>query len=463
MTMGMLIISRFLALSHAAAETFVAGLWEGLLLVAAAALSLRLLPRMTASARFAVWALTFLLSLALPLLRLPFHSAPAPVALPVPSAPLHLSQAWSSAIIAFWVALALTRTSQLLAQVLHLRRLWLRAVPVMAQGSGSRRFCAGRRTAELCTSTDVESPGVIGFFSPRLLIPASMFPQLGEQELNQIALHECAHLKRGDDWSNLLQKIALLLFPLNPAAFWLDRRLGLERELACDAAVVRSTAAPTTYARCLARLAEHRLRARGFALALSARGRQSELGRRIEVLLSPAHPSSSLQAAASFSILAAVLTVSSLAVVHAPQLISFTQTAPTLQAQASVAPRLSHAMAEIPQSPRVIAAQPVAFRRRSQPKPALASAVFSPSRAPGSTAAYSPGLRRFSATRVRTVSAVETAARPRMVLAGETGRRKSSGHPAPSAAVPAVYTVPYDLSSSYAAVPFGDGWLIIQL
>ncbi len=61
---------------------------------------------------------------------------------------------------------------------------------------------------------------------------------------------------------NLLQKIALVLFPLNPALLWVDRRLSLERELACDAGVVASTAAPFDYAHCLTRLAEHRLHRR---------------------------------------------------------------------------------------------------------------------------------------------------------------------------------------------------------
>ena len=39
-------------------------------------------------------------------------------------------------------------------------------------------------------------------------------------------------------------KVALALFPLNPALFWVDRQLSLERELACDAGVVTATAAP---------------------------------------------------------------------------------------------------------------------------------------------------------------------------------------------------------------------------
>jgi hypothetical protein len=47
-------------------------------------------------------------------------------------------------------------------------------------------------------------------------------------------LHEMEHLRRGDDWTNLLQKLSLVVFPLNPALIWIERQLCLERELACD-------------------------------------------------------------------------------------------------------------------------------------------------------------------------------------------------------------------------------------
>ena len=56
-------------------------------------------------------------------------------------------------------------------------------------------------------------------------------------------MHEMEHLRRGDDWTNLLQKAGLVFFPLNPASFWVERRLCAERELACDDCVLRSSGA----------------------------------------------------------------------------------------------------------------------------------------------------------------------------------------------------------------------------
>jgi beta-lactamase regulating signal transducer with metallopeptidase domain len=462
--MNLLMTPRLLVLSHVAAQTFVTSVWQGLLLVALVFLSLRLLPPMAASMRFVVWAITFLLSIALPLLRLPSHSATSLAALPASAAPLHVNPAWGTAIVVLWLTLALTRTAQLLAQARHLRRLWLSATPVLDKDSDLRELRAGRRIAELCTSTEVESPNVIGFFSPRLLIPAALFTQLSEQELDQIVLHECAHLKRGDDWSNLLQKIALAVFPLNPAAFWLDRRLSLERELACDATVVRSTAAPLAYARCLARLAEHRLRCQDFALALSARGRQSGLAHRVQILLAPAKMPSSLLAGASLCMLMVVLIVSSLSVAHAPQLISFTGAAPAVEQQASYhSLHLNPASAEAPQVAEITAGPGVVAVRYIRSKPVLANAAVASADTLSGAQPLGSVLRRLPITRVRTVSAIGSSTQPRVALADRAVRRKSTIHSTPTEAIPAVFMIPNDLPPSYAAVPFGNGWLILQL
>ena len=144
------------------------------------------------------------------------------------------------------------------------------------------------RRAEVCVSDEVDRPSVIGFFAPKILIPSWLLEKLTKDELRQIVLHEAGHLGRADDWMNLVQKIALVVFPLNPALAWVERRLCFERELACDERVLGAGGAdaPRTYAACLVTLAEHRLgRRRGMALSLGALGRESELGQRVRRIL----------------------------------------------------------------------------------------------------------------------------------------------------------------------------------
>ncbi len=54
---------------------------------------------------------------------------------------------------------------------------------------------------------------MIGFFAPRILIPEWLYLRLTPGELEQVVLHEAEHLRRRDDWTNLLQKLAWFCFP----------------------------------------------------------------------------------------------------------------------------------------------------------------------------------------------------------------------------------------------------------
>ena len=126
------------------------------------------------------------------------------------------------------------------------------------------------RCADLCTSSEVERPSVFGFFRPRVLLPEALLERLTPSELRQVVMHEMEHLRRGDDWTNLLQKLALVVFPLNPAMLWVERRLCAERELACDDGVLRASAGRKAYAICLTRLAEYSMLRRSFSLVLGA-------------------------------------------------------------------------------------------------------------------------------------------------------------------------------------------------
>jgi hypothetical protein len=83
--------------------------------------------------------------------------------------------------------------------------------------------------------------------------------ELSLEELNQIVLHEVAHLRRWDDWTNLAQKIIRSLFFFHPAVWWIEKQVSLEREMACDDAVLATTARPRAYAECLTHLAEKSL------------------------------------------------------------------------------------------------------------------------------------------------------------------------------------------------------------
>jgi beta-lactamase regulating signal transducer with metallopeptidase domain len=273
-------------LTRLATGGLVAAVWQGILLAAAAGLGLRLLPKTPAAVRFAIWFAVFLVVTALPMVSLLPHTAGV-AQTAGRSAWLTLDARWSLAITAAWVVASLVRASTLAIAAFRVRALWKRATPVELQTTGVQ--ATGSRRAQLCTSDEVDRPTVIGFFSPKILIPDWLLEKLTAAELEQIVLHESGHLGRADDWMNLLQKIALVVFPLNPALAWVERRLCFERELAVDERVLHSLAgrsgAAKAYAACLTTLAEHRLGRRGLTLALGALGRESELGRRVVRIL----------------------------------------------------------------------------------------------------------------------------------------------------------------------------------
>ena len=186
----------------------------------------------------------------------------------------------------------------------------------------------------LCASDEVERPSVCGFFRPRILAPPDLLAELSQEELQQVVIHEMEHLRRGDDWTNLLQKICLVLFPIHPVLLWVERRVCAERELACDDSVLRSSCGRKAYARCLTHLAEHAMVRRGYALVLGAWERRSELVRRVHrILRRPTEGMSAWRAKLVTAGLMAAVLAGTAALARCPQLVSFAPAAEsTMQA-----------------------------------------------------------------------------------------------------------------------------------
>jgi len=169
----------------------------------------------------------------------------------------------------------------------------------------------------------LDRPSVIGFLSPRILVPEWLMARLTPGELEQVVLHEAEHLRRRDDWTNLVQKLALVTFPLNPGLVWMEHRLCREREMACDEGVVRITNAPRAYAACLANLAERGLERRAEALSLGAWSRRSELVYRVHGILLKKRGLNKAAAGALLCAVGCALVAGSVEMARCPQLVAF--------------------------------------------------------------------------------------------------------------------------------------------
>jgi beta-lactamase regulating signal transducer with metallopeptidase domain len=310
--------------SSAAAPIAVAALWQGIIVACGLALCLRLAPRISSAHRFLIWAAGFVALAALPFLPQVWGVAPAGVISGASAGGAVLSAKpwlsfdlrWSLAIGAFWIVASLARAADLVVHSYRLRRLWQSAVPVEVRAWGRRR-------TEICTTTQLDRPSVIGFFAPRILIPEWLFKRLTPGELDQIVLHEAEHLRRSDDWTNLLQKLCLVVFPLNAGLWWIERQLSKTREMACDEGVIKITRAPRAYAACLTSLAERGLERRAEALSLGAWQRRPELVHRVHSILRRGRTLHPVAAGAVLAALGGGLSVVTIGFAHCPQLVAF--------------------------------------------------------------------------------------------------------------------------------------------
>ncbi len=341
------------AFSKAAAPVLVTSLWQGGLVALCLAVCLRLTPRTAASLRFALWAMAFVLLVALGFLPGLMHltglrnvhesSGLESAAAAVGNKPwLEFDIRWSVVLVGLWASASVYRAADLLFHGWILRKLWKTARPVADESCNAvASLCAETRRAQLCMTDEIERPSVIGFLAPRVLIPSWLMERLTPVELEQVVLHETEHLRRGDDWTNLFQKLALVVFPLNPALIWMDRKLCLEREMACDEGVVARTRAPRAYAACLTRLAERGVERRAgrfarVALSLGAWQRRPELVERIHSILRGKTVLGPWIRNGIMAVAGCGLIVGSVELARCPQLVSFERNTHTIATSAAV-------------------------------------------------------------------------------------------------------------------------------
>ncbi len=183
----------------------------------------------------------------------------------------------------------------------------------------------------IATSECVRVPAAIGFFKRTIVLPAWALRELQPEDLTAILLHEFAHLRRWDDWTNLIQKIVRALFFFHPAVWWIESRLSVEREMACDDAVLAETANPHGYATCLVSLLEkslaHRLAHRPvdkpWSMVQAAVNRAHEASLRLARILDTNRPVATRVWKPALAVVAAFSMVCLMALPLAPQFVAF--------------------------------------------------------------------------------------------------------------------------------------------
>jgi len=230
----------------------------GLLIATCAWLLLKLVGRQNSGTRFAIWFSALLAVVAVPFVPALSKGGTASPGL---RPEITMPGSWAVVILAGWALIAALAAARVALGCCRLR--WLRRNSVAITTSDlhpALRETVARiktnRSVAICTSPEVRVPTAIGFFKPIILIPEWALQELSAEELKVVLLHEFAHLRRWDDWTNLAQKMVRVIFFFHPAVWWIERRLSLEREMACDDLVLSETENPHAYAECLVALAE---------------------------------------------------------------------------------------------------------------------------------------------------------------------------------------------------------------
>ena len=204
---------------------------------------------------------------------------------------------------------------------------------------------AVRLEGRVYQSEYVQSPFILGIFSPRIFLPF----HLSKADASHVIAHEEAHLRRRDHWWKPLAYVVLCVYWFHPLLWLAYCLLCRDIELACDERVVRNMAEPerAAYAQTLLTCTANRFPVPSCPLSFGSSG----INGRIHSVLSYHKPRRWVPLAT-----AALMLVLSLCFLTDPASPEAADTAPPLQRQLSASeraekPSSTHAQSPAPEAP----------------------------------------------------------------------------------------------------------------
>lgn len=264
--------------------------WQPALIAGITWFALRISRCTNATTRHAVWTVALVASFCVPILSatslvlpqapvqqatsLPAarptirHAAIKPPSLPAstPSLPavyrpkITVRPTVAQVVAEIWAVIAALILGRLAFSFFYLERLKRDALPLSLDRRHELtrwdRAEKGQRDVRICVSDEIRVPVAVGIFDAMILLPHDLVDELDSTDLDRVLLHELAHVRRSDDWVNLLERIGMALLFFSPGIYFIARQMDLEREVACDDWVLAQAAENASYARCLARIVE---------------------------------------------------------------------------------------------------------------------------------------------------------------------------------------------------------------
>lgn len=145
-------------------------------------------------------------------------------------------------LVLIWAAGVAALGSLYLSELLKFRRIRLAARAVGASAGtvldGCKTELRVRRTVRILESCIVESPTVVGWLRPTILLPLGLDEHLDAVRLRHVLLHELAHVQRNDVLISWIAALAQLVHWFNPAVWLAGRLMRADMESASDAHVL---------------------------------------------------------------------------------------------------------------------------------------------------------------------------------------------------------------------------------
>src|SRR5262249_22375136 len=277
-------------------------LWQGVAVAGITTMVLRATPRLNAATRYVIWWLALAAVMAIPIVHIVAGVAetlfiPSVVkSTRVDALMLVLPSLRGSVTTAFIVLWAFTLGSGLIriargcCAVGRLKRAsasfdLVREARLTMWASVRH---SSRRKMVLRTSECRVGACALGLGGPPIiLVSSSLLDALSDDELDEIVMHERAHLERRDDWLKLVQAIVSSVAGLHPATRFIMRQIDADCEAACDDCVVARTGDSRRYAWTLVGAASAVVECNKLRLTPGATGTPAALRRRVSRLLDP--------------------------------------------------------------------------------------------------------------------------------------------------------------------------------
>ena len=176
--------------------------------------------------------------------------------------PWYLNITWQSWLLWAWMIVVLVQIIRVVWLRIRLAGLLRTAVPATGELAtlmqDSVKLLGLQRVPQVVL-TEIEcSPFVCGIVRPVIVLPKSLTSSFDPKRMQQVLLHELAHVKRLDLLWGWIPEIARIIYFFHPFVHWVSYRIRLERELSCDQlAMAHSGQDAADYADTLVQVVSH--------------------------------------------------------------------------------------------------------------------------------------------------------------------------------------------------------------